>query len=121
MIEGYLTIKEIAEKESCVIIGRCADYILKDKENVAKVFIYSNEKDKVHRAVKYYNIDEKSALKEIDKVNKARGKHYKYYTNQEWGKLENYDFAFNSDYLGATRTAEMIKDIIIEKYNVLGK
>lgn len=114
-------IKEIAEKESCVIIGRCADYILKDKDNVAKVFIYSNEKDKVHRAVKYYNIDEKSALKEIDKVNKARGKHYKYYTNQEWGKPENYDFAFNSDYLGATRTAEMIKDIIIEKYNVLGK
>lgn len=114
-------IKEIAEKESCVIIGRCADYILKDKENVVKIFIYSNEKDKVLRAVKYYGLDKKTAIKEIDKVNKERAKHYKYYTNQEWGKLENYDFAFDSDYLGVERTAEIIKDIIMEKYKVLEK
>lgn len=114
---GTKVIKEIAEKESCVIIGRCADYILKDKENVVKIFIYSSDKDKVRRAVEYYHLDEKTALKEIDKINKERAKHYKYYTNQEWGKLENYDFAFNSDYLGVEKTAEMIKDIILEKYN----
>lgn len=109
-------IKEIAEKESCVIIGRCADYILKDEENIVKIFIYSNENDKIHRAVKYYNIDEKSASKEINKVNKERAKHYKYYTNQDWGKAENYDFAFNSDYLGVNETSEMIKEIILKKY-----
>lgn len=109
-------IKEIAKKESCVIIGRCADYILKDNKNVIKIFIYSNEKDKVNRTVKYYNIDEKLALKEIDKVNKARAKHYKYYTNQEWEKIENYDLAFNSDYLGVDKTAELISNIVLEKY-----
>ncbi len=111
-------IKNIAENESCVIIGRCADYILKDNDNVVKIFIYSNKEDRIKRAVKYYNLDEKKALKEIEKVNKERAKHYKFYTNQEWGKVNNYDLALNSDYLGVEETAEVIKKIILDKYNV---
>lgn len=112
-------IKEVAEKESCVIIGRCADFILKDNENVCSIFIYSNDKDKVHRAVKYYKLNEKTALKEINKINKERAKHYKYYTNREWADFSNYDFAFDSDYLGATKTAEMIKEIIEKRHNTV--
>lgn len=109
-------INQIAEKESCVIIGRCADYILKDKENTIKIFIYSTQQDKINRAVKYYNINEKTALKEINKVNKERAKHYKYYTNKEWHKMDNYDLAFNSDYLGVEKTADIISNIVLEKY-----
>ncbi|MGN1013485.1 MAG: MATE family efflux transporter [Clostridia bacterium] len=111
-------IKEIANNHSCVIIGRCADYILKDNPNVIKIFIYSSQKDKINRAVKYYNMDEKTAKKEIEKVNKERAKHYKYYTNKEWADINNYDFAFNSDYLGVENTAELIKDIVMKKYNI---
>lgn len=105
-------IKELAEKESCVIIGRCADYILKDYPNVVNIFIYSSDEDKINRVVKYYNIDKKDALSKINKENKLRAKHYKYYTNREWGKLENYDFTINSDYLGVKQTAKVISDII---------
>lgn len=108
-------IKEIASNQSCVIIGRCADYILKDNPNVIKIFIYSSQKDKINRAVKYYNMDEKNAKKEIEKVNKERARHYKYYTNKEWADINNYDFAFNSDYLGVENTAELIKDIVMKK------
>lgn len=110
-------IKEIASKEACVIIGRCADYLLKDEENLFKVFIYSSQEDKITRAVKYYNIDEKNAKKAIEKENKERAKHYKFYTNQEWGKIDNYDLAINSDLLGVEKTAELISNIVMEKYN----
>ena len=110
-------IKEVAQQGSCVIVGRCADYILKDQDNVIKVFIYSDNENKVKRAIKYYNMSEKTALKEIDKINKERAKHYKYYTSQDWGRLDNYDFAFNTDYLGAEETAEVIKNIIVEKFS----
>ena len=108
-------IKEIAKKESCVIIGRCADYILNDYPNVIKIFIYSTDKDKIQRVVKYYNIRKKDALSKITKENKLRAKHYKYYTNQEWGKISNYDLTINSDYLGPEETAEMISNMIISK------
>lgn len=109
-------INEIANKESCVIMGRCSDYILKDRKNLVKIFICNNEEGKIKRAEKYYGLKEKDAKNIIDKENKLRAKHYKYYTNQEWGKTENYDFVFNSDYLGVEETAEIIKDIITRKF-----
>ena len=106
-------IKEIAEKESCVIIGRCSDYILKDREDLIRVFIYCSEDGKVNRVKNYYNIEGKNIKNKIDKENKLRAKHYKYYTNQEWGKLENYDLALNSDLLGVEKTAELICNVIL--------
>lgn len=108
-------IKEVAEKGACIIIGRCADYILKDKENVLKIFIYSTDENKAIRAVQYYGIDEKDALKEINKINKAREKHYNYYTGQKWKDINNYDFIINVDTLGVEKTAEFIKDIVVSK------
>ena len=105
-------IQEIAKKESCVIIGRCADYILQDMENVVKVFVYSDMEDKVNRVVKYYDVKEKEALNEIKKENKAREKHYKYYTNNDWKNFENYDIVLNSGYLGVDKAAQLLKEII---------
>ncbi len=106
-------IKQLSDKESCVIVGRCADYILKDNENVVKIFIYSNKEDKINRAIKYYNLEEKKAIKQIEKVNKERAKHYKFYTNQEWGKVNNYDFCINSS-IGTEKTADMICEYIMK-------
>lgn len=105
-------IKDLAKKESCVIVGRCADYILKDNKDTVKVFLYSSSQDKVKRAVKYYNLEEDKALKEINKINSERAKHYKYYTNRDWYDFANYDIALNVDYLGVEKTAELLEQVI---------
>lgn len=107
-------IKDLAMKESCVIVGRCADYILKDNKDTIKVFLYSSSQDKVKRAVKYYNLEEDKALKEINKINSERAKHYKYYTNRDWYDFANYDIALNVDYLGVEKTAELLEQVIKE-------
>lgn len=114
-------IKEIANKESCVIIGRCADFILKDNSNVIKVFVYSNMEDEVKRATKFYGLDEKNAKKEIKRINKLRASHYKYYTEKEWKDNSNYDICINSDALGVEKSAELIYDLIEEKINTKEK
>lgn len=108
-------IKEIAKRESCVIVGRCADYVLKDEENVFKIFVYSDDDGKVARAIKYYGLDEKTALKEINKINKARQKHYNHYTGMEWKDLEHYDFSINVDKFGIEKTVDIIEKMIKEK------
>ncbi len=107
-------IKDLAMKESCVIVGRCADYILKDNKDTIKVFLYSSSQDKVKRAVKYYNLEEEKALKEINKINIERAKHYKYYTNRDWYDFANYDIALNVDYLEVEKTAELLEQVIRE-------
>jgi len=114
-------IKEIANKESCVIIGRCADFILKDNSNVIKVFVYSNMEDEVKRATKFYGLDEKNAKKEIKRINKLRASHYKYYTEKEWKDNSNYDICINSDVLGVEKSAELIYNLIEEKINTKEK
>ena len=101
-------IKEIAKKESCVIVGRCADFILKDNDNVIKVFINSSMESKIKRAIKYYKLDEKEAEKEIIKINKLRANHYKYYTEKEWTNPENYDICINSDSVGIENAVDII-------------
>lgn len=107
-------IQDLAAKESCIIVGRCADYILKDNKDTLKIFLYSSDQDKVNRVVKYYGIKEEQALKEIKKVNNERAKHYKYYTERDWYNLANYDLALNVDHLGVEDTALLIKEYIDE-------
>lgn len=115
-ISEHKVILELAKKDSCIIIGRCADYILKDMKNVLKVFIYTDEKNKVNRAVKYYGLKKKEAEKEIEKINKARKKHYKYYTNQEWNDPSNYDICLNSN-MGIENCVAILKDLVKNKDN----
>jgi MATE efflux family protein len=104
-------IKNLAMKP-CIIIGRCADYILKDRNDVYNVFLYSSMDKKIDRVTKYYGINVEKAKNEINKVNKRRAKHYEYYTNQKWNDVGNYDLAVNVDTLGVENTALMIKNII---------
>ena len=108
-------IKELASKESCVIIGRCADFILKDNKNVLKVFISGTMKDKIKRATKIYGLEEKEAEKEINRINKLRASHYKHYTGNEWLEASNYDICINSDLYGVEKTADLICDLVKEK------
>ena len=101
-------IKNLAKKESCVIVGRCADYILKDEKDVLKIFLYSNEENKIKRATKYYGLNKNNALKYINNINKEREKHYKFYTNRKWKDFTNYDLIINVDSHGVEKTADFI-------------
>lgn len=105
-------IKSLYEKESFVIVGRCADYILKDKKDVFNIFLYTDDNNKVNRAVKYYGLNKKNALKQINKINKDREKHYKYYTGRNWKDLTNYDLIVDVDKKGIEKTVEVIYDYI---------
>ena len=115
-VEEANLIKELSNKEPCVIIGRCANYVLKDQKNVLNVFISSSMKDKIKRVTKYYNAKEQDAEKEIKKINKQRANHYKYYTGEEWEKASNYDICINSDSLGIEKSVDLIC-----KMSVLGQ
>ena len=114
-------IKEVANNESCVIIGRCADFILKDKENVLKVFVTSSMEDKISRATTYYGLDKEKAKKEISRINKLRANHYKYYTENDWKDPSNYDICINSDAIGVENAANLICEMVAEKEKALAK
>ena len=116
-IEESKAIQEVAEKGNCVIVGRCATYVLKDHKDTMKIFLFSDDENKVKRAVEYYGLEKENALKEINKINKNREKHYNYYTGKNWRDFANYDYAFNVDKLGVEKTAEMIIEIVSKAEN----
>lgn len=105
-------IKKLARKHSCVIVGRCADFILKNNRNVVKVFVYSDMEDKIKRATKFYGLNKEKAEKEIKNIDKQRANHYKYYTEREWKEYSNYDICINSDTFGVEKSADIIYDMI---------
>ena len=99
-------------KDSCVIVGRCADYILRKNKDLIKVFLYSDPASKEKRAILYYGLKEKNVLKEIEKIDKEREKHYKFYTGTDWKNFSNYDIMLNVDKYGVEKTADIIVDYI---------
>ena len=96
-------------------MGRCADFILKDRNDVIKVFIYSSSENKLKRVTEIYGIEKSRAEKEIKRINKLRANHYKYYTGKEWNNNSNYDICINSDDLGVEKTADLICKMVEEK------
>ena len=108
-------IKEVSQKESCVIVGRCADFILKDNKNVIKIFVDSSMENKVKRATTYYHLNNVNAKKEISRINKLRANHYKYYTEKDWNDPSNYDICINSDSLRVENSVDLICKIYNEK------
>lgn len=111
-------IQDLAIQKSCVIVGRCADYILRNQKNVLKVFLYSDFDSKVNRVTKYYGKTEDEAKKEIKKINRERAKHYKYYTNRDWNDFANYDLMIHVDKLGVEETAKEIENYIRRNFKI---
>ena len=105
-------IKDLAEKESCVIVGRCADYILREREDCLNVFIFADNESKIERAEKYFNITREEAPAVLKKKDKARANHYKYYTDQEWGMASNYDLCLNSGLIGIEGCVKAIQQVL---------
>ena len=100
-------ILDLAGKEPCVIIGRNADFILKDRDDVLNVFIHGDMPEKIKRITGLYNVKEKEAVKTMADTDKRRRTNYNFYTDQNWGKASNYTLCLNSSQLGYDR-CEMI-------------
>lgn len=104
----FETIKEIAEKESCVIVGRCADYALQDKENVVSVFIRADDDFRAEHLMETYNMDKAAAIEMMEKIDKKRQNYYNYYTSKRWGEAKSYDLCLNASDLGIDGCADLI-------------
>lgn len=112
-------IKELAQKSSCVIMGRCADYILKDSEqNVVKAFIHAPLDCCIENVCDMYSISEKEAQKRIEKIDKERYEYHKYYTGKSWNDVSNYDICLDSSVLGFEKTARVLIDYAKTKFNI---
>lgn len=105
-------IKELAAKESCVIVGRCADYVLKDYPNVVSVFVHADRKFCLDRSMERHSMTEKEMQKYIEKTDQYRGDFYRYHTGHEWVDARNYDLCLNSGKLGFEKCVEEIKAYI---------
>ena len=105
-------ILELAEKEPCVIIGRNADYILKDRDDVLNVFIHGDISEKIQRITGLYNVEEKEAVKMMADTDKRRRTNYNFYTDQNWGKASNYTLCLNSSQLGYDRCEMIIMECV---------
>lgn len=108
-------IKDFATEKPCVIVGSCADYILRDREDCLKVFLYADEETKENRIQEIYGeagLKLKNRVKDMDV---RRGLNYKYFTGQDWGKAQNYDLALNRGSLGIEKCAQLIVDAASEE------
>lgn len=108
----FETIKHLAETESCVIVGRCADYALADHPNTISIFISGDMEDKIKYISKIYDKTPEKAKDIILKTDKKRANYYNYYSSKKWGDARSYDFCINSSVLGPEGTVDAILELI---------
>ena len=106
------TIRRIAAEGPCVIVGRCADYVLRDQENVLNVFIKADREERIRRIVEYYGADAYRAEEMIKKSDKQRASYYNYYATGTWGDVNNYDLCVDTGALGIMGAVELIADCV---------
>lgn len=108
-------ITELAEKGNCVIVGRCADYILRDRNDCLNVFIHADDTYRAKRIVELYGVRDKSPQKRLEEKDGRRRANYKYFTGREWGKTENYHIALDSSILGSELCVKLVTEIVKNK------
>ena len=101
-------ILDLAEKGGCVIVGRCADYILQGKHDLLKVFVYASMEKREERILKVYGENEEAPRKRLEDKDKRRRAYYRLYTDMEWGQVQNYDIALNSGELGIEKCVDIL-------------
>ncbi len=117
-LEQYNTIKKLAEENSCVLIGRCADYALADNPDAIHIFIYADFDERVRRISRMYDMTISEAKDIIKKNDKKRASYYNYYTNKVWGDAKSYDLCIDSSKLGIGGTAKAIEDYVKLKQKI---
>ena len=101
-------IRELAERESCVIVGRCADYVLQDRLDCLNVFVYADTKRRCARILEQYGVGEKSTEARMKEQDDRRRNYYRYFTDREWGFCENYHLSLDSGMFGLSKCADLI-------------
>lgn len=110
------TIRKVADEGSCIIVGRCADYILHDNPNLFTIFLHANDDFRRERVIKFYGINEKNALKEMKTTDKKRARFHNFYCDNKWGDATTYDLSIDVSRLGIDNTVELIAYYINKKY-----
>ena len=105
-------IKELAAQESCVIIGRCADYVLRDDPDVIKLYFCAPKKDCVARVMNQNGLSEKEAERRIEKIDKYRAEYYRYYTGRDWNDARNYNFCLDTTSMSYEKLVEVVTNFI---------
>lgn len=108
----YDTIKKLAENGSGVFVGRCADYVLGENDNVLSVFIHADNDFKVKRIMECYELSERKAMDLIGRKNKQRSIYYNYYTSKKWGNAKSYDLCIDSSKFGIDGAVDLIKKAV---------
>lgn len=108
----FEAMRNIADKGDCIFVGRCADYILRDHDDLVSVFILGDMDERLKCLERRQGLDEAEAKKKIKEVDKDRSSFYRYYSDQTWGDAQNYDMCINSSKLGVEGTVQVILDYI---------
>lgn len=104
----FTAIREVAARGDCVIIGRCADFVLSEDEHVLHVFVHASDETRIARVMQRYNLSEDEARRALRSVDKRRASYYNYYTDQAWGDMRNYHLTIDSGDLGIDGSVELI-------------
>lgn len=108
-------IRNIAEKQSCVFIGRCADYVLRERTDLLSVFINANDEDRVRRILKSHNGDKNLSVEKarefMERIDKKRAAFYNYYSNKTWGMASSYHVCLNSSTFGVDQVVSLLKEM----------
>ena len=110
-------IRKLAETESCVLVGRCADYILRDDPACLSFFIHSSVESRVQKTVERHGVTVEEAKNMMEKTDKSRAAYYNYYTNKTWGMASSYNFSIDVSVLGIDETVEFMKSFIERRLN----
>ncbi|MBP7984118.1 MAG: cytidylate kinase-like family protein [Bacteroidaceae bacterium] len=111
-------IRKVADESSCVFVGRCSDYVLREKKNLVNIFISADAESRLNRICERHQCDRNAALKIINNGDSNRASYYNYYTGKKWGAAESYDLCINSSILGIEETEKYIKEFIYKKLNL---
>ena len=106
------TIKKLASEKSCIIVGRCSDYILRDNPNCVSIFLHASEEERAKRIANRMNISEEEALAKLVEADKKRASYYNFYSNKTWGESKTYDLSINVSKLGIKGTLNFILDYL---------
>ncbi|MDR0538462.1 MAG: cytidylate kinase-like family protein [Tannerellaceae bacterium] len=111
-------LRELAEKSSCIFIGRCADYILREHPRCLRVFVAAAMPDRIRRVATELNISDKKAMAQIERIDKKRAEYYHFFSDKTWGMAASYDLCLNSSTIGIDEIASVIEDAARRKFHI---
>jgi cytidylate kinase len=109
-------IRNIAERESCIILGRCAEYVLRDHPRMASIFITADHEERVGYVMRHDMVDRERALDTITKGDKRRRQYHDYYSTGKWGEARSYDLCINSSHMGIEGTTDFLYNYIKQRF-----